>query len=78
MESKAASSRVNMINLTWIPQVIYQAQVPLYGYIQSKVKNGIMDLCILKPLLKLYNFQSENNKQLMGEMDNLYTAIFWA
>ena len=40
--------------------------------------SSIMDLCILKTLLRLYNFQSENDKSLMGEIDNLYTAIFWA
>ena len=36
----------------------------------------IMDLVnILKNLLRLYNFQSENNKSLMVVIDNLYTAI---
>ena len=36
----------------------------------------IMDFVyILKDLLRLYNFRSENNKSLMVVIDNLYTAI---
>ena len=36
----------------------------------------IMDFVyILKNLLRLYNFRSENNKSLMVVIDNLYTAI---